>query len=129
MTDTTTDTTTATTAVVDAYIAMWNEEDPARRAALIAAAWAPDAAYLDPMLEARGHDGLGAMVAGVHAQFPGHRFRRLTAVDVHHDRVRFGWELAAPDGAVTVAGIDVGTLAADGRLQTITGYFGELATA
>lgn len=106
---------------------MWNEEDADQRAVRIAEAWAEGATYLDPVLEAEGHDGLSAMVAGVHDQFPGHRFRRLTAVDQHHDRVRFGWELAAPDGTVTVAGIDVGTLAADGRLLAVTGYFGELA--
>ena len=30
-----------------------------------------------------------------------------------------------PDGAVVVAGIDVGALADDGRLERITGFFGE----
>ncbi len=35
-------------------------------------------------------------------------------------------ELAAPDGAIVVAGIDVGALAPDGRLRRITGFFGEL---
>jgi hypothetical protein len=126
MTDTTTDTTTA---VIDAYISMWNEEDPDRRAALIAEAWTDDADYLDPLLEAQGPTGLSEMVATVHGHYPGHRFRRLTAVDVHHDRVRFGWDLVAPDGAVFVAGLDVGTLAPDGRLRTITGFFGDLTPA
>ena len=117
---------TDTTTIVDTYLAMWNEDDPARRAELIRTAWTPDAVYVDPLLEASGHDGLSAMVDGVHAQFPGHRFRRTSGVDVHHTEVRFGWELAAPDGAVTVAGIDVGQLADDGRLRRITGFFGEL---
>jgi len=67
---------------VDAYLAMWNETDPARRAQHIERA--------------------------------------------HHDQLRFAWELAAPNGAVTVAGIDVGALASDGRLHRITGFFGEL---
>jgi hypothetical protein len=31
----------------------------------------------------------------------------------------------APDGAVFVAGIDVATVAGDGRLRTITGFFGD----
>lgn len=126
MTDTNT---TDTTAVVDAYLAMWNKDDPARRAELIRAAWTDDARYVDPLLEADGHDGLSAMVDGLHAQFPGHRFRRTSGIDVHHDELRFGWELAAPDGAVTVAGIDVGQLSADGRLRRITGFFGDLPAA
>jgi hypothetical protein len=50
----------------------------------------------------------------------------VSAVDAHHAELRFGWELAAPDGAVVVAGIDIGELAPDGRLRRITGFFGEL---
>jgi hypothetical protein len=120
MTDTTTDTT-----IIDRYFDMWNAEDEAGRRAAVADAWATDARYVDPMLEADGHDGLVAMVAGVQAQFPGHRFRRTTGVDAHHEAVRFGWELFAPDGTVVVAGIDVGELDGAGRLRRITGFFGE----
>ena len=114
------------TAVVDAYFAMWNEPDATRRARLIEQAWSDDAAYADPMLQAEGHAALGDMVAGVHAQFPGYRFRRLSGVDAHHDHVRFAWELANDDGEVAAGGIDVGELAQDGRLRRITGFFGDL---
>jgi hypothetical protein len=78
------------------------------------------------MLEAEGHDALSDMVASVHTAYPGHRFTRLSGIDAHHDQVRFAWELAAPDGTTTVAGIDVGALGPDGRLRSITGFFGEL---
>jgi len=61
----------------------------------------------------------------VQAKFPGHRFRRRSGVDAHHDQLRFAWDLISPDGAVVVAGIDIGALAADGRLERITGFFGE----
>jgi hypothetical protein len=114
---------------IDTYLAMWNETDPARRADLIRQAWADDGRYVDPLLEAMGHTALGDMVAGVHEQFPGHRFRRTSGIDTHHDQVRFAWELAAPDGAVAVAGVDVGALAPDGRLSAIAGFFGELPDA
>jgi hypothetical protein len=113
------------TTIVDTYLDMWNENDAAKRAELITTAWATDAHYVDPMLEADGHDALSAMVEGVHAQFPGHTFRRLSGVDAHHDRVRFAWDLVAPDGTVTVAGIDVGVIDAAGKLQSITGFFGD----
>ena len=78
------------------------------------------------MLEAEGHAALGEMVAAVQARFPGHRFHRTSGVDVHHDQLRFAWELRGPDGAVAAAGIDVGGLASDGRLARITGFFGEV---
>jgi HEAT repeat protein len=123
MTDTITDTLTAT---VDTYLSMWNERDAARRAAIIRDAWTDDARYVDPMLEASGHAELNAIVEAVQAQFPGQQFCRTTGVDAHHHHVRFGWQLEATDGAVTVAGIDVATVAADGRIQSIVGFFGDL---
>jgi len=117
------------TSTVDTYLAMWNEADAAQRERYIEQAWTTDGSYVDPLLEADGRAALSEMVAAVHDQYAGHRFRRTSGVDAHHDQVRFGWELAAPDGAVTVAGIDIGTVASDGRLRSITGFFGELPAA
>jgi hypothetical protein len=114
------------TKTVDTYLAMWNETDPARRAEHIERAWVRDARYVDPQLEAEGRTALSDMVAAVQTRFPGHRFRRVSEVDAHHDKVRFAWELAAPDGSIVVAGIDIGELASDGRLQRVTGFFGAL---
>ena len=119
-------TTTDATETVEQYLSMWNETDPDRRAEHIAPAWARECRYVDPVLEAEGRVALSEMVAGVHERFPGHRFERTSGVDTHHDQVRFGWKLVAPDGAVTVAGIDVGTIEPDGRLRSITGFFGDL---
>lgn len=81
------------------------------------------------MLEAEGHAAIGEMVAGVQAKFPSHRFRRLSGVDTHHDELRFAWDLVTPEGAVVVAGVDIGALASDGRLSRITGFFGEVPAA
>ena len=108
---------------VEGYFDMWNEADPARRRELIERTWAPVANYVDPMFSADGYDELDAMVAGVHQQFPGHRFRLVGAVDAHHNMVRWGWELATPDGGGAIAsGVDFGVLAADGRLGEVTGF-------
>jgi hypothetical protein len=123
---TTTDINETVTAIVETYLAMWNEQDATKRAALIEQAWAPDGHYVDPLLEARGHAQLDAMVAGVRASYPGHRFRATSGVDAHHDEFRVAWELVAPDGSITVGGIDAGALAGDGRLARITGFFGPL---
>jgi hypothetical protein len=110
---------------VDRYLEMWNEPDAARRARTIQLAWTDDARYVDPMLEAAGHEGLADMVAAVHERFPGHRFTRVSAIDAHHTALRFAWELVAPDGQPVAAGIDVGELAQDGRLQSVTGFFND----
>jgi hypothetical protein len=111
------------TDVIDRYIAMWNETDAERRRALIARTWTETASYLDPVLQGESQAGIDAMIQGVQARFPGHRFRRTSEVDAHHDRVRFTWELAPDDGPALVTGTDFGVVAADGRLQTITGFF------
>jgi hypothetical protein len=111
---------------VDTYLAMWNETEPARRARLIQQAWAGDGRYVDPAQEARGHAAISEMVAGVQTRYPGHRIRRASGVDVHHDLVRFAWDLVTPQGPVVAAGIDVGTLDPDGRLRLIAGFFGEV---
>ena len=130
---TTTETSTSvadeTVAVVDAYLAAWNETDPARRAQRLAEAWTPEGHYRDPLLEAQGHDAIGAMAEQVHQQYPGTTFRRTTPVDAHHDVARFGWELAGPDAGVVVAGIDVASFGPVGRLGHVVGFFGDLAPA
>jgi hypothetical protein len=110
--------------VVDTYLSMWNETDGGRRHELIERAWAPAGRYADPLQEAEGHTALSEMAAAIQGHYPGHTFRRTSGVDVHHDGVRFDWELAGPDGSVVVAGLDVGVLDADGRLRSIIGFFG-----
>jgi hypothetical protein len=109
-------------AVVERYFAAWNEQDRARRRALLADAWTEDAVYVDPMFAAAGHAELDDMIAALHQQFPGHRFRKVGAVQAHHDRARWAWELADPAGAAAAAGVDFAVLAPDGRLAQVTGF-------
>ncbi|MBN9023368.1 MAG: nuclear transport factor 2 family protein [Rhizobiales bacterium] len=96
------------TALVDRYIAMWNETDPAR------------------VLRGEGRDGIVAMVGQVHERFPGHRFTRTSPVDSHGDRARFGWALGPEDGPPVVAGVDFAAID-DGRLAAVTGFFDAVA--
>jgi hypothetical protein len=110
-------------ALIDRYFAMWNTTDDAARRDVVAATWSPDATYVDPLVAAEGHDGLVAMVRAVHEQYPGHEFRLTGAVDAHHDRLRWEWQMTAPgDGAVLVNGVDFAVVAADGRLAQVTGF-------
>ena len=78
------------------------------------------------ILEGVGHEGIAALSDVVFEHFPGHSFRRTSAVDAHHGVARYGWELVAPDGTVAVGGIDVAELDDDGRLVRVTGFFGDL---
>jgi hypothetical protein len=121
--------TTTLERTIDRYFDTWNEGDGATRAALAAEIWAPDGRYVDPFLDATGPAAISDGIGGLQAQFPGHRVERTTAIDAHHDRARFGWHITSPDGGVMLAGIDVAVLAADGRLQSISGFLGDVDAA
>jgi hypothetical protein len=111
---------------IDTYLDAYGEPDAARRMQLIGRVWADDGRLLDPPLDGQGHAGISALTDLVHAHYPGHTFRRTTAVDAHHDVARYGWELVAPDGAVAVSGLDVAEFGGDGRIIRVLGFFGEL---
>lgn len=108
--------------LADRYIAMWNETDVEARRDLVAGTWTEDSLYVDPMMRGDGHEGIDAMVAGVQARFPDLRFTRTGPVDAHNDRLRFTWALGAEGAEPLVAGLDVGVIAGDGRLASITGF-------
>lgn len=90
-------------AVVEAYVATWNETDPA---------------------------GIDAMLAGVQAKFPGFVLKRTSKVDTHGGPaglyLRFTWSLGPADGPSVVEGVDFCTLAPDGRLASVVGFIDKM---
>jgi hypothetical protein len=77
-------------------------------------------------MSGEGHAGINDLMSALHGQFPGHGFRRTSGIDTHNGRLRFSWELVGPDGIVALEGLDVGELTRDGRLASVTGFFGPL---
>ncbi|MGW2829445.1 nuclear transport factor 2 family protein [Streptomyces sp. NPDC001286] len=105
------------------YFEAWNAAGEEEVAKAVAAAWAADGSYTDPLADVSGHEGIAAVITGAHAQFPGFAFRPVGTVDGHHDTARFAWELVSEaDGSAPVAGFDVITLDADGRIRTVLGF-------
>jgi hypothetical protein len=117
----------AAEAVVDRYIASWNERDAQTRRALVAATFAEDAEYIDPIMSGHGLEEIDAMIAAAQQQFPGHEFTLAGGPDQHSDRVRFSWLLAPAGEAAVAAGTDFALLAADGRIQSVTGFLDSVA--
>ena len=113
-------------ATIDTYLAAYGEADATRRTALIEDVWAADGRLVDPPLEGAGHTGINEMAAAMLNHFAGHTFRRASGIDEHHGLARYGWELVAPDGSVTLAGMDVAEFGDDGKLARVAGFFGEL---
>jgi hypothetical protein len=111
------------------YFEAWNARHPEALAKAVDAAWAADGRYTDPLADAVGHEQIAALIAAVHARFPGFSFRPVGPVDGHHDMARFSWELVSGDGAASsgaevapVAGSDVITLDARGRITAVLGF-------
>ena len=110
--------------LVDRHLAAYCDGDAARRAGVIREIWNADGRLVDPPLEALGHQGIADQAATLLAQFPQHRFERSTAIDAHHQFLRYGWKLLDGSGAPVLEGMDHAELDVDGRLLRIVGYFG-----
>ncbi|MEU2743192.1 nuclear transport factor 2 family protein [Streptomyces sp. NPDC007095] len=111
------------------YFEAWNATDRDALAKAVAAAWSADGGYTDPLADVRGHDGIAAVIAAAHEQFPGFSFRPAGPVDGHHDIARFGWELVnEADGTAPVAGFDVITLDAADRIRSVHGFLDRVPT-
>ncbi|MFF3936895.1 nuclear transport factor 2 family protein [Streptomyces phaeofaciens] len=105
------------------YFEAWNAREPEALAKAVAAAWAVDGGYTDPLADVRGHEQIAAVVTAAHAQFPGFVFRLTGRVDGHHDTARFSWELVnEADRSAPVAGSDVVTLDAQDRITSVLGF-------
>jgi len=115
--------TTDLSALIDRYIGIWNETDPAARRTLIEQTWAEDATYRDPVLEGSGRDGIDAMTTGFQQAYPGHTFELTEDHPLDEAARRFGWQLLSPTGEIQMTGQDTYVLNADGLLQSIVGTF------
>jgi hypothetical protein len=104
------------------YIAIWNESDPSRRRAAIAALYTDDCVYTDPNVALTGRDALDQFIGAVQKKFPGVLFALGGPVDGHHDQARFQWHASLP-GTVepVVIGFDVAVMAG-GRIRSVLGF-------
>jgi SnoaL-like domain len=112
------------TQLVERYLAVWNEIDPAARRSAVATVWSDGARYVDPLASVAGHDEISALIGAVQQQAPGHVFRLLhDRVDAHHHVVRFSWELVPASGGESVAiGFDVAETGHGGRIGNVLGF-------
>jgi len=116
----------ALAALIDRYCAAWGEDDALRRTRLLQDVWAEDATYTDPLAHVEGRANLVIHIGIMRQQFPGATIVRTSAIDRHNHCARFAWKLEQPQGGALPEGVDVVTFA-DGRLQSIVGFFGALA--
>lgn len=121
--------TTDAAALVESYLQVWNETDPAARRAAIQEVFTPDATYTDPLADVAGVDALDAVIAAVQTQFEGLRFAPAGVADAHHSTVRFGWGLGPEGAEPLVIGFDVAALDEDGRIRAVYGFLDKVPAA
>ena len=109
--------------VVERYLDVWNETDPAKRRAAIDDLFTDDVRYIDPLASVSGREELDGLIAAAQGQFPGLAFSLGDhPVDAHHDQARFTWELGPDGDAAVVIGSDVALRDAGGRLALVLGF-------
>ncbi|MEU0603455.1 nuclear transport factor 2 family protein [Streptomyces sp. NPDC006393] len=105
------------------YLEAWNAKGAEALGKAVAAAWAPDGTYTDPLADVGGHEQITGLITAAQQQFPGFVFKLSGTVDGHHDTARFAWELVSEvDGSAPVAGFDVITLDTEDRIRTVLGF-------
>jgi uncharacterized protein YndB with AHSA1/START domain len=107
----------------DAWFAAWSEESEAARAELLAEIAAPDVRFRDRFSLVNGMADLLPHLAATHRFMPGFRLRR--AGDVRHCQgtLLAEWVAVAPDGQERARGTNVFALDADGRIESVTGFW------
>jgi hypothetical protein len=115
------------TAIVDRYLAAWNETDAAVRRRKIDELWAADGTYTDPLAAVSGRDGFDQLIGAAQQQFAGLQFVRGATYDEHHSVVRFTWDLVpAPGAEPVVIGFDVAEVNSDGQISNIYGFIDKM---
>ena len=123
--------------LVDRYVAIWNEPSAERRREAVAALWTEDALHLllppkavrdsaatlsvEAIFQSRGHRELETRVTRAYEEFVAageFSFRSKNDAQRLNDVVKFRWEMVSKTGEVAGVGLEILTLAADGRVRT-----------
>ena len=109
---------------VTTYVRAWHERSEAVRRRLLEESWADHGVYADPGTTIEGRNALIAVIAEFHDERPDVRIEIRSRIDGFGRHFRFVWATVDGSGAVLREGIDVGQLDEDGRIASITGFFG-----
>lgn len=107
-------------------LAAWNERDHAKLRDLVEKSVTQNIAFTDPQYAITGCDAFIEMMRAFQARVGDVQLNRTSAIDMHHDRARYSWEIIWPDGT-RFEGFDA--VALDETLTKvcrIDGFFGAL---
>ena len=116
---------TAIEMAVETYIKVWGERDPARRATLIEACFAPDGRIVTRGRDIVGRAAFADAVAELQARAPFDRIRLTSAIDAARTTFRFSGVVDYQDGT-SAENFDAGEVDATGRITTLLTFAGPL---
>jgi hypothetical protein len=110
-------------ASIEAYVAAWNERDPARRMRLIEQACAEDLHMRTPGSLIDGRAQLDAFIADFQRRRPGERAILATAIDVQGHAFRYA---GVVEGAPVARGdtLETGECDEAGRIRLVLSFVG-----
>lgn len=107
------------------YIKAWSERDPALRAALIEACFAPEGRIVTRGRDIVGRAAFADAVADLQARSPFHRIRLTSAIDAGRTTFRFSGAVDYHDGN-SAENFDAGEVDATGRIAILLTFAGPL---
>jgi len=110
-------------ATVDNWFAAWNEQDAATRGTAIGSLASPSVRMRDRFSCVEGTDELNTHIGAAHRFMPGLRITRDGTPRHCQGTVLVDWTAAGPDGQPRGRGTNVFTLAPDGRIEAVTGFW------
>lgn len=109
---------------VDRFLAAWAEPDSERRRVLLEGCFEPDGLYRDAYGYVPGLDGLNTFIGNARKFMPGLALIRTGPVRQAHGAICYPWTMNGPDGAVMSRGLSAGECSPEGRIRTLTGFWG-----
>jgi hypothetical protein len=110
------------------YFRAWNDPTLEGCTRLLHESCTPDVAYFDPKFALHSLPDLAARIHGSRPLAPDFRVDVTTAIDGYDDTFRYGWVFVSAEKALRIPGLDVVVRAKDGRIATLTSFFGPLDT-
>ena len=110
--------------LVDAWFAAWAETDEAARMATLTAIASPDVRMRDRFSCVEGMDELMPHLSAAQHHMPGLRMTRKGEARHCQGTVIAEWTVADAGGAPRATGTNVFTLGPDGRIESVTGFWG-----
>jgi len=109
--------------VVDRWLALWSQPDDGARMAVLGELAISSVAFRDRYSLIDGAGELSAHIAAYQRFMPGLTLQRSGAVRHCQGTVLADWAAVAADGATRATGTNVFVFGADGKIQTVVGFW------